>query len=476
MKFVESLTSLGTLAFLGLGAVHCSVDADAVEGSTTRRTALALTVDVKGGTDVGRIRFDVTRVSCAGEEFEPLSRSEVRDLEDVVIPGGIGELEGSPLDADSEHLFSDLFVSLPAGCYDVVTTPLTAAGEPSRDCVGAHESGVLVEEGRTTEIFLINQCSGSDPGSLDAIATLNHEPVLDAVAFTDSKFGPTCEAREICATVSDPDKDPVELVWTVDSELSYAGPEVVRETRGADGSLTQCVTVTPGESGRFDVRVTAYDLVHGPGGELVRVEDFLNDAGYPSPSRAELDFFFYAAGERCVNDIGCADGTREGFVDLAAYPNIAGCSGGFSVPGVQSPTLACGRASGNDSANPTGEGCSAADLCAEGWHVCATSAEVAASSPTGCGGSTRPGDPQLFFATGQAGPGIASCDATGSNDVFGCGNFGGGAASSCAPLNRFSNNGCTLIAPYFQCASGLEEARVVTKNTPAGGGVLCCRD
>jgi len=29
---------------------------------------------------------------------------------------------------------------------------------------------------------------------------------------------------------------------------------------------------------------------------------------------------------------GCSDGTREGFLDIMAYPKIAACSGGFSVP------------------------------------------------------------------------------------------------------------------------------------------------
>src|SRR5207244_3044167 len=35
-----------------------------------------------------------------------------------------------------------------------------------------------------------------------------------------------------------------------------------------------------------------------------------------------------------VNPIGCSDGTREAFVSMNTHPNIAGCSGGFSVAGV----------------------------------------------------------------------------------------------------------------------------------------------
>src|SRR5437879_2912205 len=45
-------------------------------------------------------------------------------------------------------------------------------------------------------------------------------------------------------------------------------------------------------------------------------------------------------------DIGCSDGEREGFTDLARWPDIAGCSGGFTVPGLvaANPGTACGLA------------------------------------------------------------------------------------------------------------------------------------
>src|SRR5581483_6256255 len=35
-----------------------------------------------------------------------------------------------------------------------------------------------------------------------------------------------------------------------------------------------------------------------------------------------------------VSSIGCSDGTREAFISMNTHPNIAGCSGGWSVPGV----------------------------------------------------------------------------------------------------------------------------------------------
>jgi len=34
------------------------------------------------------------------------------------------------------------------------------------------------------------------------------------------------------------------------------------------------------------------------------------------------------------NTVGCSDGTREGFHDMANWPNIAGCAGGWTSSGL----------------------------------------------------------------------------------------------------------------------------------------------
>lgn len=224
-----------------------------------------------------------------------------------------------------------------------------------------------------------------------------------------------------------------------------------------------------------------------------------------------------------LSAIGCADGEREGFTDLAAHPDIAGCSGGWTISGlhpdapgeapacpgvaVTDTTLpACDRAAGDDGKDPSGAGCNVADLCAPGWHVCSGADDVAASSATGCTGATDGEAPPLFFATRQSSTGCGQC-ATGastdascsagscaagclqteeiSNDFFGCGNFG--AASpllGCGPLDRLSQNLCGGLAgsswscnlPTGADDSGLCEAYTVTKSGPSHGGVLCCRD
>jgi hypothetical protein len=177
--------------------------------------------------------------------------------------------------------------------------------------------------------------------------------------------------------------------------------------------------------------------------------------------------------------MGCADGQREGFSDLKAHPDIAGCAGGFSMAGVDgAEQVHCDREAGDDSSNPQGDLCGIEDLCALGWHVCRSSAEVAARAPRGCQGATTAADPPLFFATRQSGPGNAMCG-DGSDDVFGCGSLGapGLDTPSCAPLDRFSDDHCwALPVPWICDDVGNDEASVIRKPGPDGGGVLCCRD
>lgn len=216
---------------------------------------------------------------------------------------------------------------------------------------------------------------------------------------------------------------------------------------------------------------------------------------------------------------GCADGTREGFVSLNTYPRIAGCSGGWSIPGVMSTnpgtapacpglathdtvTPACGRMGGDDGLNPNGSGCDVADLCAAGWHVCTGAADITSHSSTGCTGATTADEPRLFFASRQSSNGCGDC-ATGtrtssdcdssscttgcaqtavtSNDLFGCGNLGATSPlNGCGPISEFSQNHCAALSgTSWSCddgGSGLCEAYAVVHSSADFGGALCCKD
>jgi hypothetical protein len=243
------------------------------------------------------------------------------------------------------------------------------------------------------------------------------------------------------------------------------------------------------------------------------------DAPHDAPKDAPQDVIHDVAKDAPIPVEGCADGDREGFVDDEKFPDIAGCSGGFSIGGVmpfhpssipQCPGVVatdttvprCNHAAGNDSADPAGTGCDVEDLCEPGWHVCTSSADVANHSPSGCNGATSVDDPPLFFVTRQSSNGCAMC-ATGSstgpqcdsktcttgcaetertsNDAFGCGNIGSQTAlQDCAPLDAFTNNLCNgLGGSTWSCSadsSGYCEAYVLSHSDATFGGALCCRD
>ena len=186
------------------------------------------------------------------------------------------------------------------------------------------------------------------------------------------------------------------------------------------------------------------------------------------------------------NTVGCSDGTREGFRDVANWPDIAGCAGGWQRLGLldlvaRAPL--CGRVSGNDSSNPNGDGCSAADLCAGGWHGCVDGPDVASRSPTGCESVGSPGD-QAFFAvmTGASAQGVCYPDplaTSATNDLHGCGSIGQPESDGCPPLTRRMGFADCFLSGVWQCGTvdeNLSEAKVVTKSGPSLGGILCCRN
>lgn len=186
---------------------------------------------------------------------------------------------------------------------------------------------------------------------------------------------------------------------------------------------------------------------------------------------------------------GCADGTREGFLDVtfSAWPHIAGCSGAWDQPGLtvessQRPT--CGRMAGNTGINAVGIGCGAADLCAIGWHICRGPIEVERLSPSQCESVVSPGVP-AFFAVAGGGGAAGDCAAgqSGSrwiNDVRGCGTIGHAEGNGCYPLDRrmeFSD--CLATQGAWACGGAAahdQEVRLVVKPNTDLGGVLCCRD
>ena len=172
---------------------------------------------------------------------------------------------------------------------------------------------------------------------------------------------------------------------------------------------------------------------------------------------------------------GCADLTREYLIDVAKLPNVAGCSGGWTLPGLGSDLAGgCAHVAGNDSANASGTGCHASDLCAVGWHVCADNVEFQLKSGLSkCPDVTAA---KAFFASGQRSASAGVClpdpPVGVSNDIFGCGTLGD-ATGSCGSLNRTMSTFTTDTASWSLGTDNDHERDNVAKGR-LNGGVLCC--
>lgn len=201
------------------------------------------------------------------------------------------------------------------------------------------------------------------------------------------------------------------------------------------------------------------------------------DAAPDAPPDAAIDAPD-AMPDSAISPVGCADGARDAFVDVTAEPNIAGCDGAWTLPGLRPiPAPMCDRRAGNAGATALGTGCTATDLCAEGWHVCTDRLDVYGHSSTqSCAGLAPAAN--TFYATGQSGD-QGGCNATGVDDVFGCGTLGVMPTNgSCTPLDRSSDNECSSIDAFggWACAYPNEIENVTKTDPTSGGGVLCCRD
>jgi hypothetical protein len=118
------------------------------------------------------------------------------------------------------------------------------------------------------------------------------------------------------------------------------------------------------------------------------------------------------------------------------------------------------------------------DLCALGWHVCASAKEVAALVST-CALDSANQDAVWITRQTMSEPvdGGVTCVPTGTNNIAGCGDIG--LTPACPPLNRALFTGaCGTHSPWY-CGGdtdGTVEATLVIKTGPERGGVLCCKD
>ncbi|RAL22862.1 hypothetical protein DL240_08190 [Lujinxingia litoralis] len=318
------------------------------EGTRDDVTGLSMTLDLRGGSEIEAMRYDVRR--CGTQD---LVHQDIRSMEDLVLPGGIPAFEGEPLDEDSEHRFADYFRVLEPGCYDVTITPMSGPSRASERCEPARAEGVEVVEGKTTEILLVSQCDGESGGAIDVIATLNHPPEILKLSYHPGKFL-SCPAEvKFCATVRDPDRDPVRMKWVqLSGPDATSGPEVVHRYT-FHGKTVECVRYTlPDESANYFFGLKVFDLFHLED-ELVTAEEWYEAGGYGQVrSRATLKIPAYVscpgdvdAGADAGSDVG---GELDGGDDSGGEPDVgedAGSDVGGELDGGE-PSEACPRGQG----------------------------------------------------------------------------------------------------------------------------------
>jgi hypothetical protein len=266
---------------------------EAIELSANE-AALRSSVLVNENTNVTAVRFAVSACEDPQTVF-----TEDRPLEDQFIPENIEELADNSLDKESKHLFADFSKVVPPGCYNINAVPLTESGETSELCDGASKEDVMVEAGLMTEVFLMIQCDGDDPGGIDSIVAINRGPNIDEVVFDDSKF--ICgSAGEVCASAVDVNGDPLEF----DLEApDFCDVEQIEEPYGdTTEGVRACWEIACRKRGKADLAVRVFDQAwHNA--ELIRIEDWLAEEGYPSESHTTLEFHAYFDGVRYYPDL-----------------------------------------------------------------------------------------------------------------------------------------------------------------------------
>jgi hypothetical protein len=170
--------------------------------------------------------------------------------------------------------------------------------------------------------------------------------------------------------------------------------------------------------------------------------------------------------------VGCADGQREAFVDAAAYPTIAGCLASWAGPqSMRAPRT--GAACGDDRSPCAVPG----DACAGGWHVCGDSGAMADLRQISSDECEMAGGGRFSAAVSHC---IAQsgCEYDPAPEaVYPCFDSGWCSEPVCcgADCGEFGNCRDGAWPDATHIPAGIDQGCGATLSQRAGG-VLCCRD
>jgi hypothetical protein len=172
--------------------------------------------------------------------------------------------------------------------------------------------------------------------------------------------------------------------------------------------------------------------------------------------------------------IGCSDGTREGFVDLATYPTIAGCAASWTGT-LSLRASATGAACGDSSAGPGAPCAAPADACATGWHACSDNGDPSDLSSRLSAAQCSTDAVGTFVAATSHCTGYPPCVYT---TPYGCYATGvSGAEAVCCGTTCDTDNACQ--DGVFAGATKIRGGNAVPgcAAVPPGlvTGVLCCK-
>ena len=208
-------------ALLSVGTLACSGTDSDDNPEPTETTGVQMTIDIQEDTNIDGIRFSF--FECG--EHDPWL-VEDQTLDEMKLPEGMPQFGNDPFDEDSEHLYANHVQAVDPGCYDVTVEPIDGDGDPVAECQESAVTDVDVQEDETVELLLVSQCDPPEDsdssghsdkpdkeGVIDATGAVNHPPVIQNVKV-DPSTTLTCPAEvEMCATVTEPDADPVVFDW-----------------------------------------------------------------------------------------------------------------------------------------------------------------------------------------------------------------------------------------------------------------------
>ena len=170
--------------------------------------------------------------------------------------------------------------------------------------------------------------------------------------------------------------------------------------------------------------------------------------------------------------VGCADGRREGFLDVDRFPRIAGCMATWA----DAPTLRA-PATGASCGDGIGTCAAPADACAAGWHVCVSSGNPADLT------SSASSEQCLHAGGGYFASAMSHCNGPSSTCNYA---DDPGETASCLPSAWCSEPVCcgSSCARTAGCRDGVWPGATRLGSSadgcgrfraPTVSGVLCCR-